>query len=56
MAHLRPRVVKSDQTKFEVRDGKKVRVAKSGKVLPESNEYKRAPKPKIEDEEPADNQ
>ena len=54
VALIDPESGKPTRVKFEVRDGKKVRVAKSGKVLPESNEYKRAPKPKIEDEESAE--
>jgi large subunit ribosomal protein L24 len=39
------------RVKYEVRDGKKVRVAKSGKVIPEHSSYKREAKKKVDDEE-----
>jgi len=51
IALIDPETGKPTRVKYETRDGQKVRVAKSGKVLPESNEYKRQPKPKVEDEE-----
>ena len=54
VALIDPGTGKPTRVKIEVRDGKKVRIAASGKELPESNEYKRAPKAKIEDEEPAE--
>jgi large subunit ribosomal protein L24 len=56
VALIDPETGKPTRVKFEIREGKKVRIAKSGKVLPESNEYKRQPKPKVEDQEPVDNQ
>jgi len=56
VALIDPETGKPTRVKYETRDGKKVRVAKSGKVLPESNEYKRTPKPKIEEEPTEDNQ
>src|SRR5437763_14418993 len=49
VALIDPETGNPTRVKFEIRDGKKVRVAKSGKVLPESNEYRRQPKPKIDD-------
>ena len=54
IALIDPETGKPTRVKYETRDGQKVRVAKSGKVLPESNEYKRQPKPKVEDEEPVE--
>lgn len=54
VALIDPETGKPTRVKYEVRDGKKVRIAASGKVLPESNEYRRAPKAKVEDEEPAE--
>lgn len=54
VALIDPETGKPTRVKFEIRDGKKVRIAKSGKVMPESNEYKRQPKAKVEDEEPAE--
>ena len=56
VALIDPETGKPTRVKYEIRDGKKVRIAKSGKVLPESNEYKRAPRAKVEDEETADEQ
>jgi large subunit ribosomal protein L24 len=41
------------RVKYEIRDGQKVRVAKSGKVIPESASYKREPEHK-EPEQPAE--
>src|SRR6478672_4670718 len=55
VALIDPDTGKPTRIKFEIRDGKKVRIAKSGKVLPESNEYKRVAKAPVEDEESADN-
>jgi large subunit ribosomal protein L24 len=37
------------RVKYEVRDGQKVRVAKSGKVIPESGNYRSEPKQKTEE-------
>lgn len=42
---------KPTRVRYEVRDGKKVRVAKSGKVITDSGEYKKEPKKKDEKEE-----
>ena len=54
IALIDPETGKPTRVKYETRDGQKVRDAKSGKVLAESNEYKRQPKPKVEDEEPVE--
>ena len=56
VALIDPETGKPTRVKYEVRDGKKVRIAKSGKVLPESNEYRRQPKPRVDDQAPADDQ
>jgi large subunit ribosomal protein L24 len=53
VALIDPESGKPTRVKYETRDGKKVRVGASGKVLPETNDYKRKPKAEIEDEEPA---
>lgn len=50
VALIDPETGKPTRVKYEVRDGAKVRVAKSGKVIVESGVYKREPK-KTEDEE-----
>jgi large subunit ribosomal protein L24 len=39
------------RVKYEIRDGEKVRVAKSGKVIPYNASYKREAKKQIDDEE-----
>ncbi len=44
VALIDPDTGKPTRVKYETRDGKKVRVAKSGKVIPESGDYKRQPK------------
>lgn len=49
VALIDPETGKPTRVKFEVRDGKKVRVAKSGKVLVETGSYKREAK-KIDEE------
>ena len=56
VALVDPDTGKPTRVKYEVRDGEKVRVAKSGKVIPENASYKREAKKKIEDEteEPKD--
>ena len=54
VALIDPETGRPTRVKFEVRDGKKVRIAKSGKAMPESNDYKRVPKAKAEDAEPAE--
>lgn len=51
VALIDPETGKPTKIKYEFRDGEKVRVAKSGKVIPVSGDYKREPKPKIDDEE-----
>jgi large subunit ribosomal protein L24 len=53
VALIDPETGKPTRVKYEVRDGKKVRVAKSGKVMPETGDYKRVA-PIKEDEAPAD--
>src|SRR6476620_765351 len=53
VALIDPESGKPTKVKYETRDGKKVRVAKSGKVLPEVAWAKKQPKAKIDDEEPA---
>ena len=54
VALIDPESGKPTKVKYETRDGKKVRVAKSGKVLPEVAWAKKQPKAKIEDEEAKD--
>lgn len=49
VALIDPETGKPTRVKYEVRDGKKVRVAKSGKVIPESGVYKREPKKEEEE-------
>lgn len=49
VALIDPETGKPTRVKYEVRDGKKVRVAKSGKVLVETGSYKREAK-KIDEE------
>ena len=52
MLHLiDPETGKPTRVNYEVQDGKKVRVAKSGKVIPENASYKREKKKEIDDEE-----
>lgn len=46
VALIDPETGKPTRVKFEVRDGKKVRVAKSGKIIPDSGDYKRVAKKK----------
>lgn len=48
VALIDPDTGKPTRIKYETRDGKKVRVAKSGKVIAESGMYKREAKPKEE--------
>jgi large subunit ribosomal protein L24 len=50
VALIDPETGKPTRVKYEIQDGKKVRVAKSGKVIPENASYKREDKKKIEDE------
>ena len=54
VALIDPDTGKPTRVKYEFQDGKKVRVAASGKVIPENASYKREPKKEIEDEETAD--
>ncbi|MGH9819394.1 MAG: 50S ribosomal protein L24 [Pyrinomonadaceae bacterium] len=49
VALVDPDTGKPTRVKYEVRDGKKVRVAKSGKVIAESGSYKKESKKKDED-------
>src|SRR5436190_6252906 len=53
VAIVDPDTGKPTKVKYEFQDGKKVRLAKSGKVIPENASYKREKKKKIEDEEEA---
>lgn len=46
VALIDPDTGKPTKAKYEVRDGKKVRVAKSGKVIPETASYKKESKKK----------
>jgi large subunit ribosomal protein L24 len=48
VALVDPETGKPTRVKIEERDGKKVRVAKSGKVIPESGSYKRESAKKVE--------
>ncbi len=50
VALIDPETGKPTRVKFEVRDGKKVRVAKSGKIIPDSGDYKRVAKKKDDSE------
>ena len=50
VALIDPETGKPTRAKYEVRDGKKVRVAKSGKVIEENSSYKREKK-KLDEEE-----
>jgi large subunit ribosomal protein L24 len=53
VALIDPDTGKPTRVKYEIRDGVKVRVAKSGKVLPETASYKKEKKKIDEDEVPA---
>jgi large subunit ribosomal protein L24 len=50
VALIDPETGKPTRAKYEIRDGKKVRVAKSGKVIEENSSYKREKKKLDEDE------
>lgn len=54
VALIDPDTGKPTKAKYETRDGKKVRVAKSGKVIPETASYKKEAKKKVDDETPAE--
>jgi hypothetical protein len=56
VALIDPETGKPTRIKIEVRDGKRVRVAKSGKLVPEATWAKKQPKPKIDDEQPAEDE
>ncbi len=51
IAHIDPESGKPTRINYEVRDGKKVRVAKSGKVIAEPEKPKRTEKTESENEE-----
>ncbi len=51
IALIDPETGKPTKVKYETRDGQKVRVAKSGKVIAENSSYKREAKKDVEDEE-----
>jgi large subunit ribosomal protein L24 len=51
VALIDPETGKPTRVKLEVRDGNRVRVAKSGKVIPYNSSYKREDRKKIEGEE-----
>ncbi len=53
VALIDPETGKPTKVKYEQREGKKVRVAKSGKLIPENSSYKREKK-KVVDETPAE--
>ena len=53
VALIDPDTGKPTKVKYEFQDGKKVRVAKSGKVIPEIASYKREKKKVDEEEAPA---
>lgn len=54
VALIDPETGKRTRVKYEIRDGNKVRVAKSGKLIPESGSYKKEAKKKDDDTEEAD--
>jgi large subunit ribosomal protein L24 len=51
VAIVDPETGKPTKVRYEIKDGKKVRIAKSGKVIQENASYKREAKKKIDDEE-----
>ena len=51
VAIVDPETGKPTKVRYEIQDGKKVRIAKSGKVIQENASYKREAKKTIEDEE-----
>ena len=53
VALIDPETGKPTRVKYEVRDGERVRIAKSGKLIPYNTSYKREDKKKIEGEEEA---
>lgn len=54
VAVIDPDTGKPTKVRYEERDGEKVRVARSGKVIPENGSYKREKKKPEDDEAPAD--
>ena len=54
VALIDPDTGKPTRIKFEIRDGKKVRVAASGKPIPETGWAKKEAKKQIDDEAPAE--
>ncbi len=54
VALIDPETGTPTKVKYEVRDGQKVRVAKSGKVVPETGWAKKEAKKKVDDEAPAE--
>ena len=51
VAHIDPETGKPTRVKYEIRDGRKVRVAKSGKIVPEPEISRKARKASPENEE-----
>ncbi len=51
VALIDPESGKPTRVKYEIRDGNKVRVAKSGKVIPDSGSYKKEAKKKDDEQE-----
>lgn len=51
VAVVDPETGKPTKVKYETRDGKKVRVAKSGKLIPDTGWTKKEAKKKVDDEE-----
>jgi large subunit ribosomal protein L24 len=51
VAIIDPETGKPTKVRYEIQDGKKVRIAKSGKVIQENASYKREAKKTIEDDE-----
>ena len=53
VAIVDPETGKPTKVRYEIKDGKKVRIAKSGKVIVDSADYKRVSTPKTDEEETA---
>src|SRR5580765_4132980 len=53
VALVDPETGKPTKVRFEVQDGKKVRIARSGKVIADTGWVKKQPKKQIDDEAPA---
>lgn len=54
VALIDPETGKPTRARYEMQDGKKVRLAKSGKVITDNSSYKREKAPKTEDEQSED--